>query len=83
MEKALVSSASILIGMVVGYVVCIPFGMVDFSAIVKQIGLQFLNIFEYGVNFDLKFVLPFIPAYFVSIIGTVGCLKAIGEASQI
>ena len=31
--KGILSSASILIGMVVGYIVCIPFGIVDFSSI--------------------------------------------------
>lgn len=31
--KGLVSSASILIGMAIGYIVCIPLGMVDFSSV--------------------------------------------------
>ena len=34
--KGMVSSASILIGMVVGYLVCIPLGMVDFSQISQR-----------------------------------------------
>lgn len=33
--------------------------------------------------FDWKAVLAFIPAYFVTTIETVGCLKAVGETSQI
>jgi len=81
--KGLVSSASILIGMIVGYLICIPLGMVDFSAVSASKFISFPKIFSYGVNFDLKLVIPFIPAYIVSIIGTVGCLKAIGEVSKV
>lgn len=81
--KGLVSSASILIGMVVGYVICIPLGMVDFSTIS---GLKIISVpavFQYGVKFNLSALLPFIPAYFVSVISTVGNLRAINEISDI
>lgn len=81
--KGIVSSASILIGMIVGYIICIPFGMIDFTPVMEASWISFPKIFEYGVNFDLKLVLPFIPAYFVAAIGTVGCLEAICEVSGI
>lgn len=81
--KGLVSSASILIGMAIGYLICIPFGMVDFSAVNAAKFVSFPKIFSHGVNFDLKVLLPFIPAYFVATISTVGCLKAIGEVSKV
>ncbi|NFV55777.1 nucleobase:cation symporter-2 family protein [Clostridium sporogenes] len=81
--KGLVSSASILIGMVVGYIVCIPLGMVDFSSVSQASWVSLPKIFGYGITFNLQVLLPFIPAYFVTIIGTVGCLKAITEVSGI
>lgn len=81
--KGMLSSASILIGMVVGYIVCIPFEMVNFTAIKEASWLSIPKIFEYGVVFDWKALLAFIPAYFVTTIETVGCLKAVGEASNI
>lgn len=81
--KGLVSSASILIGMAIGYVICMLLGMVDFSPVNEAKFLSFPKIFSHGVNFDLKLVLPFIPAYFVATISTVGCLKAIGEVSKV
>ncbi len=81
--KGLVSSASILIGMVAGYIVCIPLGMVDFSSVGQASWLSLPRVLGYGINFNLQVLLPFIPAYFVSIIGTVGCLKAINEVSQV
>ncbi|MTK20463.1 purine permease [Turicibacter sanguinis] len=81
--KGLVSSASILIGMLVGYLVCIPLGMVDFTPVAEASWFAMPNILEYGVVFDWKAILAFIPAYFVTTIETVGCLKAVGETSQI
>ncbi len=81
--KGMISSASILIGIVVGYIVCIPLGLVDFTPVKEASWLSFPKILEFGVTFAAKAVMAFIPAYFVATIGTVGCLKAIGETSNI
>ena len=81
--KGMIRSASILIGIVVGYIVCIPLGLVDFTPVKEASWLSFPKILEFGVTFDAKAVMAFIPAYFVATIGTVGCLKAIGETSNI
>lgn len=81
--KGMLSSASILIGMIVGYIVCIPLGLVDFTAVKEASWVSMPRIFEYGVTFDLKSFIAFIPAYFVTAIETVGCLKAIGEVSDV
>ncbi|TBX07476.1 purine permease [Clostridium perfringens] len=81
--KGMISSASILIGIVVGYIVCIPLRLVDFTPVKEASWLSFPKILEFGVTFDAKAVMAFIPAYFVATIGTVGCLKAIGETSNI
>lgn len=81
--KGMISSASILIGMILGYIVCIPFGLVDFTAIKEASWVSFPRIFEFGVTFNLKALISFIPAYLVTSIATVGCLKAIGEVSNV
>ena len=81
--KGVLSSASIIIGMVVGYVVCIPLGMVDFSSVGEANWVSLPRIFQHGVNFNLKYVIPFIPAYLVTTIETVGCLKAISQVSGV
>ena len=81
--KGMLSSASILIGMAFGYLICIPLGMVDFSVISNSKLIDIPQIFEYGVTFDLKSLIAFLPAYFVTTIETVGCLKAIGEVSDV
>lgn len=81
--KGILSSASILIGMVVGYIICIPLGKVDFSSVTQANFIAIPQIFQYGVTFDLKALIAFLPAYFVTTIETVGCLKAIGEVSDV
>ena len=81
--KGMVSTASVLIGMVVGYIICIPFGMVDFSLVNEAKWFALPNIFEYGVNFDFKNVIAFIPDYIVTTIETVGCLATICQVSKI
>lgn len=81
--KGIFSSASIIIGMAVGYIVCIPLGMVDFSSVGEASWLSLPKIFQHGVDFNLKYVIPFIPAYLVTTIETVGCLKAISQVSGI
>ncbi|MGL5087213.1 MAG: nucleobase:cation symporter-2 family protein, partial [Clostridium sp.] len=81
--KGMLSSASILVGMLVGYIVCIPLGLVDFTAVKEASWISMPKTFEYGVTFDLKALIAFIPAYFVTAIETVGCLKAVGEVSEV
>lgn len=81
--KGMVSSAAILIGMTIGYILCIPLGMVDFTLVKESSWFAMPNIFKYGVDFDIKYVLTFIPAYFVTVIETVGCLASICEVTDI
>lgn len=81
--KGIIGTASILIGMIVGYIICIPLGMVDFTLVTEASFFAFPKIFEYGVDFELKYLLTFIPAYFVTTIETVGCLSSVCEVSKI
>lgn len=78
----IISSASILIAMVIGYIICIPLGMVDFDQVVKAKWFAMPQIFKFGVNFNPKFVLPFIAGYFVTVIETVGVVQTIGNMTH-
>ncbi|MGL4847531.1 MAG: uracil-xanthine permease family protein [Clostridium sp.] len=81
--KGMLSTASILIGMAVGYIICIPLEMIDFTLVKESSFFAFPQIFGYGVTFDIKYLLPFIPAYFVTTIETVGCLSSVCEVSDV
>lgn len=74
--------AAVLIGIVVGYIFCIPLGMVDFSQIAQANWFAFPQLFKYGINFDIKFALPFVAGYLVTVIETVGVIQTIGEVTQ-
>jgi xanthine permease len=79
--KGLASTAAILIGIVVGYIICYPLGMLDLNQVAQAKWIAFPQIFKYGVEFNMAAILTFVPAYLVTTIETVGCLIAIGEAS--
>ena len=81
--KGMWSTASVFIGMVVGYLVCIPLGKVDLSVVSQAAWIEIPQILRYGFHFDFASTLSFVPAYVVSTIGTVGIMMAIGEASQV
>ncbi|CYX93823.1 nucleobase:cation symporter-2 family protein [Streptococcus suis] len=80
--KGMLKTASVFFGMVFGYILCIFLGKVDLSAVGEAAWFALPKIFHYGVKFDLSSILAFIPAYVVSLIGTVGIMMAIGEASN-
>ncbi|MGT2865425.1 nucleobase:cation symporter-2 family protein [Streptococcus fryi] len=80
--KGMWKTASVFIGMIFGYVLCIFLGKVDLSVVSDAAWFALPSLLRYGVRFDVASILSFIPAYVVSLIGTVGIMMAIGEASQ-
>lgn len=66
--KGIVKASAVFIGMVVGYLICIPLGMVDLSAVSNAAWFSFPNIFAYGFHFDWASTLAF--------------MMAIGQASK-
>lgn len=79
--KGIISSASVIIGLIFGYIASYPLGMLDFNPIHDASWFAFPTIFKYGITFSLAAVIPFITAYLVTTIETVGVLMAVGEAS--
>jgi len=80
--KGIFSSAAVIIGLVFGYIIAYPLGMLDFTPIAEAGMIAVPTPFKYGITFSLAAVIPFVTAYMVTTIETVGCLMAIGEASD-
>lgn len=80
--KGIIGNAAVLIGIIAGYLICIPLGMVDFSQVAAAPWVEFPRLFKYGVDFNPKFVVPFLAGYFVTVIETVGVVQAIGGVTQ-
>lgn len=81
--KGLLKSASILIGMVFGYLICMPLGMVDFTPVTEASFFAFPRVLSTGATFHWEAVLAFLPAFLVGVVGTVGRIKAIENVVEI
>lgn len=79
--KGIFSSAAVIIGLVFGYIISYPLGMLDLSPIGQAGWVSIPTPFKYGITFSFAAVIPFVTAYLVTTIETVGCLMAVGEAS--
>lgn len=81
--KGIVGSAAVLIGILIGYIVSYPLGLLDFTAVAEASWFSLPSIFKYGVKFNITALLAFVPAYLVTTIETVGVLKAVEEACEV
>jgi len=81
--KGLLSTASVMIGIAVGYLISIPLGLVDFSQVASAKWIQLPEIAHFGIDFNIKFVVPFIAGYLVTVIETVGVMETLGEVTGV
>lgn len=77
-----IKGASVLIGLAVGFLISIPFGLVDFTSVEQDAWFALPNVLQYGMSFHLESLFAVVPVCFVLVIETVGCLQGIGEASN-
>jgi xanthine permease len=81
--KGMINTAAVMLGILVGYVICIPLGYVDFSQVTSAGWIQLPEIAHFGIDFNLKFVVPFIAGYLVTVIETVGVMETLGEVTEV
>ncbi|MDJ0588515.1 MAG: nucleobase:cation symporter-2 family protein [Pleurocapsa sp. MO_226.B13] len=73
--------SSIVIGLIVGYLVSIPLGLVDFSNLADLPPVAFPIPFRYGLNFDFGAFIPFAFLYLITAIESIGDLTATSAIS--
>lgn len=73
---------AVLIGAAIGYLVCIPLGMVDFQQVSNASWFALPQLFKYGITFKLEYALPFLTGYLVTIIETVGVMQTLGQVTK-
>ncbi len=78
----LVKIGSVAIGLVAGYLVAIPLGIVDFAAVADAGWLTAPRPLYFGLDFGWGHLLPWVLAYFITSIETIGDLTAIAETSN-
>lgn len=73
--------SSIVIGLIVGYVVSIPLGLVDFSNLAGLPPVALPIPFRYGFSFNFGAFIPFAFLYVITAIETIGDLTATSAIS--
>ena len=73
--------SSIVIGLIVGYLVSIPLGLVDFSNLANLPPIAFPIPFRYGMRFDFGAFIPFAFLYLITAIESIGDLTATSAIS--
>lgn len=73
--------SSIVIGLVVGYLVSIPLGLVDFSNLAGLPPVALPIPFRYGFSFNFAAFIPFAFLYLITAIETIGDLTATSAIS--
>jgi len=80
--KGFASSGAILIGIICGYLISIPMGLLDVTPVKDAAWLAFPKPFKYGIEFHWSAILAFIPPYLVTTVETVGDLISVATASE-
>ena len=73
--------SSIVIGLIVGYIVSIPLGLVNFSNLADLPFVALPIPFRYGLNFDFGAFIPFAFLYLITAIESIGDLTATSAIS--
>jgi len=79
--KGLVKVGAVAIGLVAGYIVSIPLGIVDFQPVADAGWFTVPVPFKFGMSFRISHLLPWIIAYIITSIESIGDLTAISEVS--
>ncbi len=78
--KGMLSISSVLIGLVVGYLVAIPMGKIDFSSLSDAALLSIPVPFKLGFEFHADAIIAMIFVYMVSTVETIGDTTAIANS---
>lgn len=74
--KGMIKLASILIGILVGYLICLPLGMVNFSGLANANWFALPRPFYFGYEFHLPAILSLVIMYIVNAVQAVGDFSA-------
>ncbi|MBF8437309.1 purine permease [Halanaerobiaceae bacterium Z-7014] len=79
--KGLIKLGAIAIGLGAGYLISIPLGLINFEPVFTEGWLTAPQPLYFGLDFDFAHLLPWIIAFIVTSIESIGDLTAIAETS--
>lgn len=71
--KGAIKDTAILLGIIVGYIISLFLGLVDFSSFQSAEWFAFPRPLEYGIKFNPQVIFVFIIAYAIAVIDFMGC----------
>ncbi len=74
--KGLLKLASILIGIIAGYIISIPFGMVDISSIGSASIISLPKFMPFGIKFEFSAIFSFVILFAINSIQAIGDFSA-------
>lgn len=77
--KGFAKLSSILIGMIVGYVIAIPLGLVDFSPVQEASWFQIAKPFHFGIKFNPSCIITMAILYVINSVQAIGDFTAVAE----
>jgi NCS2 family nucleobase:cation symporter-2 len=72
-----IKAASVIMGLVVGFIAAIPLGLVDFSGVAGAGWFAFPKPFNWGISFKLEAIIPMAFLYLVSMVEFVGDITGV------
>jgi len=80
--KGIFSAAAVVLGMFVGYLVCLGLGLIDFSSVQKAAVFALPQPIQYGMTFPISGIVAMGVAYVVTMVETTGTFMALGSATN-
>lgn len=76
-----IKTSAVFLGMILGYIICIPLGMVNLAPIAGAPWFSLPMPFRFGFNIQPSTFLPFLVVYLVTTVETIGDLTATAKVS--
>lgn len=80
--KGIVSAAAVVIGMFIGYLVCVSLGMIDFTRVQNAAIFALPQPLHYGMTFPIAGIVAMGVAFLVTMVETTGTFMALGAATN-
>lgn len=80
--KGIFSAAAVVIGMLVGYLLCVSLGMIDFTQVSNAQVFALPQPLHYGMTFPVAGIVAMGVAFLVTMVETTGTFMALGAATN-
>ena len=80
--KGIVSASAVVLGMLIGYLVCLPLGMIDFAQLRAAPIIALPQPMHFGLSFPISGIVAMSLAFLVTIVETTGTFMVLGAATQ-